>query len=120
MKIPPRSEETVEVPPSKEMSPLRQVLHGSAWYSLAIFVNRFIPGLQTVILAWWLGPRELGIVSFILAYYGILSLVADWSIAYAVQKLIPENSERAGQVAWTALSTRVILSLLLGLACWAL
>jgi O-antigen/teichoic acid export membrane protein len=103
---------------SKERSPFRQVLHGSFWYSLAIFVNRFVPGIQTVILAWWLGPRELGVVSFVLAYYGILSLVADWSIAYALQKLIPENPNRAGQVAGTALIIRIIFSTVLGLTCW--
>jgi O-antigen/teichoic acid export membrane protein len=104
----------------KATSPLRQVFHGSAWYGLAIAVNRFIPGLLTIILAWWLDQRQLGVISFVLAYYGILSLVADWSIAYAVQKLIPENTERAGQIAWTALFLRLGLSTFLGVFCWCL
>lgn len=102
------------------ITPLRQVFQGSAWYGLAIIVNRFIPGILTVILAWWLEQRELGVLSFILAYYGVLSLVADWSIAYAVQKLIPENGERAGEIAWTALFVRLGLSTGLGAACWGL
>src|SRR5258708_2993620 len=104
----------------KATSPLRQVFHGSAWYALAIAVNRFMPGLLTIILAWWLDQRELGVISFVLAYYGILSLVADWSVAYSVQKLIPENIERAGQIAWTALFVRLGLSTVLGLLCWSL
>ena len=110
----------MNAPAVKATSPLRQVFHGSAWYGLAIAVNRFIPGLLTIILAWWLEQRELGVISFVLAYYGILSLAADWSIAYAVQKLIPENIERTGQIAWTALFLRLGLSALLGLVCWAL
>jgi len=103
-----------------EWSPLRQVFHGSAWYGLATAINRFIPGLLTIILAWWLQPRELGTVSFVLAYYGIFSLVADWSIAYAVQKLIPEDEKRAAEIAWTALFVRLGLSTLVGGFCWGL
>jgi O-antigen/teichoic acid export membrane protein len=99
-------------------SPVRQIFDGSVWYAIAVVVNRFVPGILTVILAWWLEPRELGIISFVMAYYAILSLVADWSIAYAIQKLIPENRERAGQVAWTALFMRLGFSTVLGLACW--
>ncbi len=116
------SEPVAEMPARaiKATSPLRQVFHGSAWYALAIAVNRFMPGLLTIILAWWLDQRELGVISFVLAYYGILSLVADWSVAYAVQKLIPENIERAGQIAWTALFVRLGLSTVLGLLCWSL
>lgn len=114
------SSDELAVNAQREQSLLRQILHGSAWYSVAILVNRFIPGVQTVILAWWLGPRELGIVSFVLGYYCIFSSIADWSIAYAVQKLIPENSGRAGQVAWTAFFTRLVFSLALGLTCWGL
>jgi O-antigen/teichoic acid export membrane protein len=104
----------------KATSPLRQIFHGSAWYGLAIAVNRFIPGLLTITLAWWLPQRELGIISFVLAYFGVLALVADWSIAYAVQKIIPEDKERAGQIAWTALFVRLGLSTLIGLFCWTL
>lgn len=105
---------------STSTSPLQQIFRGSAWYSVAVGVNRFLPGLLTIILAWWLRPNELGIVSFVLAYYGIFSLIADWSIAYAVQKLIPENVERASEIAWTALLVRLGLSTLLGMLCWGL
>jgi O-antigen/teichoic acid export membrane protein len=101
-------------------TPLRQVFRGSGWYGLAIVLNRFIPGILTVVLAWWLEQSELGVLSFILAYYGVLSLVADWSIAYALQKLIPENGERAGDIAWTALFVRLGLSTALGIGCWCL
>ncbi len=107
-------------PVPKSATSLRQIFRGTAWYGLAIAVNRFIPGLLTIILAWWLEQHELGVLSFVLAYYGVLSLVADWSIAYAVQKLVPENSERVGQVGWTALFVRLGLSTLLGLSCWGL
>lgn len=115
-----RSNDDLAINAGRERWLLREILRGSAWYGVAILANRFIPGVQTVILAWWLGPSELGIVSFVLAYYSILAVVADWSIAYAVQKLIPENSDRAGQVAWTAFFIRLILSLGMGLACCGL
>lgn len=107
-------------PLSTAARPLREILRGSAWYGLAIAINRFIPGILTVILAWWLEQRELGVLSFILAYYGVLSLVADWSIAYALQKLIPENGDRAGEIAWTALFVRLGFSTVLGVGCWGL
>ena len=107
-------------PVPKSATSLRQIFRGTAWYGLAIAVNRFIPGILTVILAWWLEQRELGVLSFILAYYAVLSLVADWSIAYAVQKLIPENAERAGEIAWTALFVRLGISTALGAGCWGL
>jgi O-antigen/teichoic acid export membrane protein len=101
-------------------SPLRQIFHGSLWYGLAIVVNRFLPGILTIVLAWWLEQRELGAVSFVLAYYSVLLVGADWSIAYSLQKLIPENSARAGQVGWTALFVRLAFSTALGGACWVL
>jgi len=107
-------------PNQKNSSALRQILRGSVWYGLAIGVNRFAPGILTVVLAWWLEQRELGLISFILAYYGVLLVAADWSIAYALQKLIPENNDRAGEIGWTALFMRLAFSTLLGLACWGL
>jgi len=75
---------------------------------------------MTVILAWWLDPRELGVISFVLAYYSVLLGVADWSITYSLQKLIPEDSERTGQIAWTALFVRLVSSAILGVLCWGL
>lgn len=113
-----RFKESARIP--KRIPPLRKIFYGSAWYGLGIGINRFIPGLLTVVLTWWLRPQELGVVSFVLAYYGIFSLVADWSIAYAVQKLIPEDENRTAEIAWTALFVRLGLSTLVGIFCWGL
>lgn len=101
-------------------SPLRQIFRGSGWYGLSVAAGRAFPALMTVILAWWLDPRELGVISFVLAYYSVLLGVADWSITYSLQKLIPEHSEQVGQIAWTALCVRFGSSAILGLLCWAL
>lgn len=101
-------------------TPLGQVARGTVWYGLAVAVNRFSPGILTVILTWWLEPSKLGVISFVLSYYGVLSVVADWSIAYAVQKLILEKSDEIREVAWTALLVRLSLSMVLGAACWGL
>jgi O-antigen/teichoic acid export membrane protein len=104
----------------EEKSPLRTIFRGSGWYGLSVAVGRAFPALMTVILAWCLDPRELGVISFVLAYYTVLLGVADWSITYSLQKLIPEDRERVGQIAWTALCVRFGSSAILGLLCWAL
>ncbi len=111
---------SVAAPAIQSGSPLRQILRGSGWYGLSIAVGRVFPGLMTVILAWWLDPRELGVISFVLAYYSLLLGVADWSITYSLQKLIPENIEQAGRIGWTALFVRLGSSTVLGLLCWGL
>jgi len=100
-----------------ETTPLRAVLHGSAWYGLAIAATRFLSSAMTIILAWWLEPRELGVISFVLAYYNIIMLIADWSVGYGLQKLIPENKSVIGGVAWTAFFVRLGFSLVLGIVC---
>jgi O-antigen/teichoic acid export membrane protein len=82
--------------------------------------SRMAPSFLTIVVAWWLDPSELGILSFVLAYYSVLSLFADWSIAYSLQKLIPENVLLTAEIAWTALSVRLSFSALLGVLCWTL
>lgn len=106
--------------PPQPKSPLRQVFHGTMWFGFGVAVARLAPSVMTIILAWWVGARDLGAISFVLAYFGLLSFLADWSIAYGVQKLIPENIERTSEIAWTALVIRLALSTLVGLTCWAL
>src|SRR3954453_23523168 len=103
-----------------DSSLLRQVLHGSAWNGVAMAASRMAPSFLTIVVAWWLDPSELGILSFVLAYYSVLSLFADWSIAYSLQKLIPENVLLTAEIAWTALSVRLSFSALLGVLCWTL
>lgn len=105
---------------SSQRSPYRLIFHGSMWFGLAIVVNRLLPGILVVILAWWLEPKELGVISFVLACYAILLPIADWSIAYALQKLIPEDGARARQISWTALLMRLMFSAVLGTFCWVL
>jgi len=99
---------------------LRQVFRGSVWQGLSIAIGRVAPSVMTIILAWWLEPQALGVISFVLAYFSVLNFLADWSIAYSVQTLIPQNSDRIGQTAWTALFVRLGLSTVLGLLCLGL
>lgn len=101
-------------------APLRQLFKGTVWSSVNVACGRVVPGILIIILAWWITPAQLGAVSFVLATYTVFSLVADWSIAYAVQKLIPEHSADVGHIAWTAILLRLALSVILGAACWAL
>lgn len=105
---------------SRNRSPLRTIMRGSAWFGLAIGANRLLPGVLILILAWWLNPSQLGVISFVLAYYALLLPVADWSISYALQKLIPDQQLLAKQVYWTALLVRLGISMSLGLFCWLL
>lgn len=100
-------------------SPLRLILRGSLWFGLAVAANRCLPAVLIVVLAAYLRPRELGALAFVLAYYATLLPVADWSISYALQKLIPEQRSQAKQVYWTALLLRFGVSIPLGLLCWA-
>jgi O-antigen/teichoic acid export membrane protein len=101
-------------------SPLRLVLHGSVWFGAAVAANRLLPGILTVILACWLDPKQLGAISFVLAYYTILLPIADWSVSYALQKLIPEQKALAKQISWTAMFMRLGFSVVLGIVCWVL
>ena len=120
MKVVQQSATKVVVGFPGSATPLRTVLRGTVWNGLSVAAARFVPGILTILLAWWIEPSDLGVISFVLAYYGIFSLVADWSVAYAVQKLIPENPEHMAEVAWTALFVRLGFSAVLGLACWGL
>lgn len=108
------------VPNYVSPAPFRQLFKGVAWNSVNVVSGRLVPSVLVLILAWWITPAQLGAISFILAAYTILSLIADWSIAYAVQKIIPEHSSEADPVAWTAIFLRVAFSLLLGASCWGL
>lgn len=90
------------------------------WLGLAVAANRVLPGVLVVSLAWWIEPKQLGIVSFVLACYSILLPISDWSIAYALQKLLPEDSSRTRQVSWTAFLMRLGVSIVLGIICWTL
>ncbi|MGB6876744.1 MAG: polysaccharide biosynthesis C-terminal domain-containing protein [Candidatus Acidiferrales bacterium] len=110
----------IQILKRNQRSPLRVILRGSVWFGLAILLNRILPGILIIILAWWLEPRQLGIISFVLAYYSILLPVADWSISYVLQKLIPENRSQAKQIYWTAVLLRLGVSIFLGLVCWGL
>lgn len=105
---------------TSEGSPLRSIFHGSMWFGLAVAANRLLPGILVVVLAWWLEPRELGVISFVLACYTILLPIADWSVSYALQKLIPEDESHTRQISWTALFMRLGFSVVLGIACWVL
>jgi O-antigen/teichoic acid export membrane protein len=105
---------------TRQGSPLRTVFHGSVWFGLAIGLNRILPGFLIIVLAWWLNPTQLGEISFVLAYYALLLPIADWSISYALQKLIPEHKCPGKQIYWTALLTRFGISTLLGLLCCGL
>ncbi|HWY71037.1 MAG TPA: oligosaccharide flippase family protein [Terriglobales bacterium] len=105
---------------SRGTSLLRQVFEGSAWNGLAISVSRLAPSVLTILLACWLDPKELGIFAFVMAYYGVLSLFADWSIAYSLQKLIPENLGSTAEITWTALCIRLSFSALIAVLCWVL
>ncbi len=96
-----------------------KLVHGTVWTGLATAMTRALPGVMTLILAWILRPDELGAVAFIIAYYTVLSMFADWGIAYALQKYIPENEEQAGLVAWTALGTRLFCSVIVAAICFA-
>src|SRR4051812_17983269 len=97
-----------------------KLVHGTLWTGLATAMNRALPGVMTLILTWVLHPDELGSVAFVIAYYTVLSMFADWGIVYALQKFIPENQERQGIVAWTALATRLLCSVLVAGLCFAL
>src|SRR6185437_629211 len=101
--------------PETSNSPLRTIFRGSIWFGLAVGVNRVLPGLLIIVLALWLKPNQIGAISFILAYYALLLPVADWSISYALQKLIPERESLAKQIYWTALLMRFGISTFLGL-----
>jgi len=102
---------------SNGLSPLRQLLGGTLWNGLAVAASRFLSSAMTIILAWWLEPSELGAISFVLAYYNVIALIADWSIGYGLQKLIPENQSIIAEIAWTALLVRLGFSSVLGILC---
>jgi len=87
------------------------------WNGLAVAASRFLSSAMTIILAWWLEPGELGAISFVLAYYNVIALIADWSIGYGLQKLIPENKSIIAEIAWTALLVRLGFSAVLGILC---
>jgi O-antigen/teichoic acid export membrane protein len=75
--------------------------------------------MLTLFLAWFVSPTELGAISFVLAYYGIFSILADWSVAYSLQKFIPEDQRQFSRVVGTSLAIRLSFSCALAAICIA-
>ncbi|MDH4196077.1 MAG: oligosaccharide flippase family protein [Candidatus Aminicenantes bacterium] len=90
---------------------------GGTWNTVSVVLSRFLPNLLVIILALFMGPRELGVYSYILATYTVLSLFADLGIAFSLQKFIPENPAETARMATTALVVRLLSSAALGALC---
>lgn len=97
---------------------LHRLVLGSAWQTTSAVISRIVPALLVIILALFLKPAQLGVYSFIIASYTVLSLVADLGIAYSLQKFIQENPKDASKIASTSLVLRLVSSLALSTVCW--
>lgn len=103
--------------------PTDETLHllfvGGTWNTVSVVLIRFLPNLLIIFLALFIEPSELGVYSYILASYTVLSLLADLGIAFALQKFIQENLAETAQMATTALALRLFSSVALGAFCMA-
>jgi len=103
--------------------PINETLHllivGGAWNTISAIVNRVLPNLLIIVLALFVKPSELGIYSYILAAYLVLSLLADLGIAFSLQKFIQESLAETATMATTALVLRILSSIALGAFCMA-
>ena len=109
--------------PDESAQPVDETLHlllvGGTWNTISVVLSRFLPNLLVVILALFVEPAELGVYSYILASYTVLSLFADLGIAFSLQKFIQENVAETPRMATTALTVRLLSSMVLGAACLA-
>jgi len=109
--------------PDESAQPVDETLHlllvGGTWNTISVVLSRFLPNLLVVILALFVEPAELGVYSYILASYTVLSLFADLGIAFSLQKFIQENVAETPRMATTALTVRLLSSMALGAACLA-
>jgi O-antigen/teichoic acid export membrane protein len=103
--------------------PIDETLHlllvGGTWNTVSVVLSRFLPNVLVVILALFVEPSELGVYSYILASYTVLSLFADLGIAFSLQKFIQENLGETPRMATTALVLRLLSSAALSAACLA-
>lgn len=101
--------------------PADETLHllvvGGTWNTVSVVLSRFLPNLLVIILALFMGPKELGVYSYIIATYTVLSLIADLGIAFSLQKFIQENPAETARMATTALVVRLLSSAALSALC---
>lgn len=107
------------VPPARADRVIGRLLAGGTWNTLSVVVSRLLPNVFVLILAFLVPPAILGVYSYILASYTVLSLLADLGIAFSLQNFVQENPEETPRIATTALTLRFISSLLLAGLCVA-
>jgi O-antigen/teichoic acid export membrane protein len=98
---------------------ISRLLAGGTWNTLSVVVNRFLPNVFVLFLAFLVPASDLGVYAHILASYTVLSLLADLGIAFSLQKFVQENPEETARIASTALALRFISSLFLASVCVA-
>ncbi len=107
----------------KHALPIDETLHllvvGGTWNTISVVLSRLLPNLLVLFLALMIRPSELGVYSYILASYTVLSLFADLGIAFSLQKFIQENLAETARMATTALILRFLSSAGLGAFCLA-
>ena len=94
---------------------LAKLAHGGLWNFAAILSTKILPNILVLILALLISAEELGVYSFIISTYTILSLIADLGIAYSLQKTIQESPSRAASISTTSFVVRFLSSAVLGL-----
>ncbi len=98
---------------------ISRLLAGGTWNTLSVVVNRLLPNVFVLILAFLVTPSVLGVYSYILASYTVLSLLADLGIAFSLQNFVQDDPEETARIASTALVLRFISSFFLASLCVA-
>lgn len=89
---------------------LGKLVSGGIWNFTAVLSTKILPNLLVIILALLISPAELGVYSFIISTYTVLSLIADFGIVYSLQKFMQESPTRATSLSTTSFAVRVVSS----------
>jgi len=108
-----------DVRPAGADRTIGRLLAGGTWNTLSVVANRFLPNVFVLILAFLVPPSVLGVYSYILASYTVLSLVADLGISFSLQNFVQESPGETPRIATTALALRLVSSLVLAALCVA-
>lgn len=89
---------------------MRQILKQTSWLFVAQGITRAIGFFYTVYLARILGVSEFGLLTVALAYFSIISSVADFGFNRFLIREVARDKEKAAELLWNIVILRVTLT----------
>lgn len=89
---------------------MRQILKQSSWFFLAQSLTKAISFFYVIFLAKTLGVSEFGLYTLALAYFSIISSVADFGFNRFLTREVAKDRSQASKLLWNIIILRLTLT----------